>query len=152
MPTLTFHPHRQQPPRTGAQALDGLLLQPGSNTLSEAEMAKLRAHPAWAGLVELGAVEIEGGIGRQDVAPAAELETEPEGPAMPAIPEKVARRLNLNTATEAELVALPKIGPATAAKLLAGRPFNSLGAAQEASGLRAPAWAIVAPLVYLEEV
>jgi DNA uptake protein ComE-like DNA-binding protein len=36
------------------------------------------------------------------------------------------KKVNVNTATEAELEALPGVGPATAAKIVSGRPFSSM--------------------------
>jgi DNA uptake protein ComE-like DNA-binding protein len=36
------------------------------------------------------------------------------------------KKVNINTATEAELEALPGVGPATAAKIVSGRPFSSM--------------------------
>lgn len=36
------------------------------------------------------------------------------------------KKVNINTATEAELEALPGVGPATAAKIVSGRPFSSI--------------------------
>src|SRR5262245_25636926 len=36
------------------------------------------------------------------------------------------KKVNINTATETELEALPGVGPATAAKIVSGRPFSSI--------------------------
>ncbi len=36
------------------------------------------------------------------------------------------KKVNINTATEADLEALPGVGPATAAKIVSGRPFSSM--------------------------
>jgi DNA uptake protein ComE-like DNA-binding protein len=44
--------------------------------------------------------------------------------AAPAV--AASKKVNINTATEAELEALPGVGPATAAKIISGRPFSSL--------------------------
>lgn len=78
------------------------------------------------------------------IPPLAETESSTEAESLPpAGPAKV----NLNTATRAMLEALDEVGPATAKKLLAGRPFASIEAAQSASGMPAEQWAKIADLV-----
>lgn len=54
-------------------------------------------------------------------------------------------RLNLNTATEAQITAIRYIGKATAKKLIEARPFESLDAALAASGLTEAQCAEIAP-------
>jgi len=149
MAIVTFRPENQQPPRTGAQALDGLLLVPGVNTLSQADLAKAQTHPAWGALLALGAVEVAGGAAAPEIAePPADTPADTQANAT----HVSHLRLNLNTATQADLEALPRVGPATASKLRAARPFASLAGAHRASGLSASAWAEVAPLVFVEEI
>lgn len=54
---------------------------------------------------------------------------------------------NLNTASLADLVALPQIGQAIARRLIKNRPLGSLDDARVIGGLSPESWAIVAPLV-----
>ena len=54
--------------------------------------------------------------------------------------------VNINTATQAELEALPGIGPATAKKIIAGRPFASVADLSKA-GVPAATLKKITPLV-----
>ena len=48
-----------------------------------------------------------------------------QGTAKPAASQAAAAPVNVNAATQADLEALPGVGPATAKKIIAGRPYTS---------------------------
>ncbi|MFN7144918.1 MAG: ComEA family DNA-binding protein [Myxococcota bacterium] len=56
-------------------------------------------------------------------------------------------RTSLNTATVAELEALPGIGPSLAARIVAGRPYRALGDLDAVKGIGPKKLAALAPLV-----
>jgi DNA uptake protein ComE-like DNA-binding protein len=57
--------------------------------------------------------------------------------------------INLNTATDAQLRSLPLIGASLAKKLRDARPFESMEAAQVASGIAPDQWSQLEPLISL---
>lgn len=59
----------------------------------------------------------------------------------------ISGRLNLNTATTEQLEALPRIGPALAARLVAGRPYRSLDDLDRVRGVGPALLGALGPLV-----
>lgn len=55
--------------------------------------------------------------------------------ALPGAAVETAKRVNLNTATQAELEALPGVGPSLAQKIIAARPFKSVTDLKNVSGI-----------------
>jgi hypothetical protein len=54
---VLFRPEKLNPPRKGEQYYDRLQLKPGTNHLSETELAKLLAHPDYKQHYAWGAIE-----------------------------------------------------------------------------------------------
>lgn len=71
-------------------------------------------------------------------ASVAHCLTPGDAPVPPPVPPAP---VNLNTATEEALTALPHIGRTIAAKLIKARPLHTLEDAQAAAGLKDPQWA-----------
>ncbi len=63
-----------------------------------------------------------------------------------AVPEKPAGLVELNSATQSQLEALPAVGAATAKRIIAGRPYSSVAGLSKA-GLSAATIAKITPLV-----
>jgi competence protein ComEA len=84
------------------------------------------------------------------VPEATPLQTAPEPP--PA--SSVARKINLNKATQAELELLPRVGPATAKAILSYRalngPFRSVQDLDKVKGIGPKTMERLAPLVSVE--
>lgn len=85
------------------------------------------------------------------VLPLAQVAPEPTGapvyPATASITPLVSGTLNLNTATEAQLESLPKVGPALAGRIIAGRPYRSLADLDAIKGIGASLMTTLSPLV-----
>ncbi|WP_407569236.1 ComEA family DNA-binding protein [Deinococcus altitudinis] len=79
--------------------------------------------------------------------PLAQVAAAPEYPATASITPLVSGQLNLNTATEEQLESLPKIGPALAERLIAGRPYRSLADLDAVKGIGPSLMKALAPLV-----
>ena len=57
---LSYYPHLNLPyPRKGPISFDKVLLKPGKNELSDAQMKALKAHPDYKKYLEMGAIAIE---------------------------------------------------------------------------------------------
>ncbi|GAA4013914.1 ComEA family DNA-binding protein [Deinococcus rubellus] len=65
----------------------------------------------------------------------------------PSIRPLISGQLNLNTASEEQLEALPSIGPALAARLIAARPYRSLADLDAVRGVGPVLLAKLTPLV-----
>ncbi|GGJ85256.1 competence protein ComEA [Deinococcus aquiradiocola] len=70
-----------------------------------------------------------------------------EYPATASITPLVSGRLNLNTATREQLESLPKVGPALAERIVAGRPYRSLTDLDAVKGVGAALMKTLTPLV-----
>ncbi|MGY2895394.1 competence protein ComEA [Deinococcus sp. UYEF24] len=79
--------------------------------------------------------------------PMAQPAAAPEYPATTSITPLVSGQLNLNTATEEQLESLPKVGPAMAARIVAGRPYRSLDDLDAVKGVGPSLMKTLSPLV-----
>jgi DNA uptake protein ComE-like DNA-binding protein len=66
---------------------------------------------------------------------------------VPTVRASADGRINLNTATMAQLTALPGVGPKTAEKIIAARPLKDLAALETISGIGPKTVASLRPLV-----
>ena len=81
------------------------------------------------------------------VLPPAQVVAAPIYPTTASITPLISGKLNLNTATEAQLESLPKVGPALAARIIAGRPYRSLADLDAVKGVGASLMTTLSPLV-----
>jgi competence protein ComEA len=76
--------------------------------------------------------------------------TTPEAPVYPtttSITPLISGRVNLNSASLEQLEALPKVGPALASRIVAGRPYRSLADLDRVKGVGPAALKALGPLV-----
>ncbi|GGL16191.1 ComEA family DNA-binding protein [Deinococcus radiotolerans] len=71
----------------------------------------------------------------------------PTYPTTASIHPLISGRVNLNTATPEQLEALPKVGPALAARIVAGRPYRSVADLDRVKGVGPAALKALEPLV-----
>ena len=79
--------------------------------------------------------------------PALNRPAAPEFATTASIQPLISGRLDLNTATQAQLEALPGVGPAFAARLQAARPYRSLSDLDAVPGVGPKLLARLTPLV-----
>lgn len=60
---------------------------------------------------------------------------------------RAAAKVNLNTASRAELESLPRVGPAMAKRIIQGRPYRSLDDLDKVKGIGPKMLELLAPLV-----
>lgn len=88
-------------------------------------------------------------VTRTALPPVSEATTTepPEYPTTASITPLISGRVNLNTASEAQLEALPKVGPSLAQKIIAGRPYRSLADLDRVKGVGVATLRTLSPLV-----
>lgn len=85
-------------------------------------------------------------------APLPPVQTLPDGsppvyPTTRSVTPLISGKLNLNTATQEQLEALPRVGPALAQRIIAGRPYRSLADLDRVKGMGEATLKTLAPLV-----
>lgn len=71
----------------------------------------------------------------------------PEYPTTASVQPLISGRVNLNSATPEQLEALPKVGPALAARIRQARPYRSLADLDRVKGIGPSTLSALAPLV-----
>lgn len=81
-------------------------------------------------------------------APTAPASAEPPTyPTTASVKPLISGRVNLNTATQEQLEALPKVGPSMAAKIIAARPIRSQAELDAIKGVGEATLRLLVPLV-----
>lgn len=87
-------------------------------------------------------------VTRVALPPATPPSSEPPVYAATAsITPLISGRVNLNTATQEQLEALPKVGPSMAKKIIVGRPYRSLADFDRIKGVGEATMKLLSPLV-----
>lgn len=84
---------------------------------------------------------------RGELPPATPREAAPEYRRTASVTPLISGKLNVNTASKAQLEALPRVGPALAGRILAGRPYRSLADLDNVKGVGPKLLETLAPLV-----
>lgn len=84
---------------------------------------------------------------RQELPAVTMTDPAPEYPSTASVEPLISGQLNLNSATQEQLEALPRIGPALAERIMAARPLGSLADLDAVSGIGPATLEELAPLV-----
>lgn len=86
-------------------------------------------------------------VTRVALPPAVQGEAAPEYPTTASVEPLISGKLNLNTASPEQLEALPRVGPALAARIVQGRPYRSLADLDRVKGIGPSTLRALRPLV-----
>lgn len=87
------------------------------------------------------------GVTRAALPPLAANVEAPTYPTTGSVTPLISGKLNLNTATQEQLEALPKVGPALAQRIIDHRPYRSLADLDAVKGIGEATLKTLAPLV-----
>jgi competence protein ComEA len=109
---------------------------------------------SFVGVPTVAAASVAPAIESADALAQPAMTVERRAPKASADPASLARRINLNTATQAELELLPRIGPALAQRILAYRaergPFKSIDELDLVKGIGSKTLEKIRPMVSVE--